>query len=292
MRPSPTPPTSASRVRRAVAAACAAALAVTLAAACSRKPAPTATASIPLYQQTMGLTAAGAWTPVTDPSVLCPGTRVICGAADAGSSPSAGTVADAGMSPSAAGTGGAEPSQAVRQRAWVAASTGRTVMSQGAKAVWTSALLDLDTALGANHGLVPSGGSKDWDYVWPRDASFAVVALARTGHAAEAATLLDFLQRIEPADGRYQARYRTDGTVPDRRGVELDATGWVLWALAGLAGATPADRRAALVSRYRSLYRTSVSAAIGLVNPVDGSVPAAMDYWERKESEPTLGTAA
>ena len=103
-----------------------------------------------------------------------------------------------------------------------------------------------------------AGYSEPWRYVWPRDGAIMAVAYAQTGHRAEAGRILDFLQRSQPDDGVFQARYRPDGSgPPDERGTQLDGTGWALWALRQLgAGASTADQ-ASLARRYAPLVTRS-----------------------------------
>ncbi len=93
-----------------------------------------------------------------------------------------------------AATAGAER-LAAASRAWLAAGTVPGAggpyedMAQGA-------LLDLRTLL-LDDGAAVAAWSPRWRYVWPRDASFVAVALARTGHAADALAVLGFLQRVQ-----------------------------------------------------------------------------------------------
>jgi glucoamylase len=128
-----------------------------------------------------------------------------------------------------------------------------------------------------------------WAYVWPRDASFAAAAFAVTGHGAEARSILGFLARTQRPDGTWPARSRADGTpVADGRAPQLDATGWVPWAV-WLASGQGADRGFA-----RRLWPTVRAAADAAARSLDrhGLPPPGPDYWERTERSPTLGTAA
>src|SRR5690606_33408679 len=98
-----------------------------------------------------------------------------------------------------------------------------------------AALRDLHTLTGPEGtapGAVLAGASPAWMFVWPRDASFAAAALARTGHSDDALTVLLHLQGLQGADGSFQARYLPDGTgdVPDDRLPQEDGPGWALWA--------------------------------------------------------------
>ena len=98
-----------------------------------------------------------------------------------------------------------------------------------------------------NHGMMlaslPPGG---WHTGWVRDATYAVVALARGGHATEAKAALDFF--LDADAGKYSAflgdvpyristvRYYGDGeeeadySGSPTRNVEIDGWGLVLWA--------------------------------------------------------------
>ncbi|MET0788734.1 MAG: glycoside hydrolase family 15 [Cellulomonas sp.] len=182
-------------------------------------------------------------------------------------------------------------SVAGRQRAWLASGT---VPGAGGpyEDMARAALLDLH-ALMLPDGAAVAAWSDKWRYVWPRDASFVAVALARTGHVADALGILGFLDRVQSPDGSFQARYVPDGSgPPDDRGVQTDGTGWAMWA-AGLVVdeiEDPADRAAA-VERLEPLVARSARHAISLVGH-GGLPPASPDYWEVPEEALTLGTVA
>ncbi|WP_151525834.1 glycoside hydrolase family 15 [Serinicoccus kebangsaanensis] len=162
-----------------------------------------------------------------------------------------------------------------------------------------AALRDLHT-LGAPHGSAPgavlAGASPAWQFVWPRDASFVAVALARTGHEQDALTTMLLLQELQAPDGSMQARYLPigDGSVPDDRPVQEDGPGWALWAArevvdAGVPGAEPAGGPerllAPLITRSAARLLDRIDAGTGLPEP-------SPDYWERPEERVTLGIAA
>ena len=136
--------------------------------------------------------------------------------------------------------------QAADARAWLEAGT---VPGVGGpyEDLARDALLDV-RALLLDDGAAVAGWSARWRYVWPRDASFVAVALARTGHPDDAVDVLDFLQRVQHRNGSFEARYLPDGSgPPDDRGLQTDGTGWVLWATASVLADLPDDaaRRAA-----------------------------------------------
>ena len=88
------------------------------------------------------------------------------------------------------------------------------------------ALLDLRLLTDPN-GAAVAAPYKRWNYVWPRDASWAAAAFAATGHHEESYEILEFLASVQNEDGTWEARYRVDGTpVLDGRAPQLDATGW------------------------------------------------------------------
>jgi glucoamylase len=135
--------------------------------------------------------------------------------------------------------------------------------------------------------------SSSWRYVWPRDSAFVVAALAVTGHADDAARILDFVQLVQSPEGIFQARYdpRTR-RVPDDRGVQLDGTGWSLWGLLRWAQAIPADTRAQRLRRFTSLLDRSTAACLRLTAGGTSLPPASPDYWELSTDRVTLGNAA
>lgn len=157
------------------------------------------------------------------------------------------------------------------------------------------ALADLD-ALTLADGATLAGWDGPWRFVWPRDASFVAAARCSVGQYAEAEKVLGFLDRIRPADGRWGARYSApDGLEPqDGREPQLDGAGWVLWAT-WFCSADRAEGGAESVSfslaEYWPMVRESGDQIVAELG--DDDLPAASpDYWERPESEVTLGTIA
>jgi GH15 family glucan-1,4-alpha-glucosidase len=188
------------------------------------------------------------------------------------------------------GTSTDDDALAAEQRAWLAA--GEVPGADGPYAdMVADALLDLRTLV-LDDGASVAAWTPHWRYVWPRDASFVAVALARTGHVEDALAVLGFLEGVQARDGSFQARYLPDGTgVPDDRAAQTDGTGWVLWAAGEVvAAAAPADRPAT-AERLRTLVERSAAHATALVED-DGLPAASPDYWEVPEDELTLGTVA
>ncbi len=188
---------------------------------------------------------------------------------------------------SKAAAGCASASAGASQR-WLAAGT-VPGSSPAMRSMTQRALLDLHLSTRPD-GAVVAGWYPGWDDAWPRDSSWVAVALAVTGHGADARRVLAFLQREQNRDGTWAARYQPDGGGPvrDGRPVELDAAGWVPWAVwswyeashpprSGLAGLWP-------------MVSATAGAAERSLDP--GGLPgAATDYWEHG-TQVTLGTAA
>ena len=165
----------------------------------------------------------------------------------------------------------------------------RTQRSMAARA-----LLDLRLAVRPD-GAVMAGWEPGWEYAWPRDSSWVAVALASTGHAGLAYQILRFLQRMQNANGTWAARYLPDGSGPvrDGRAAELDAVGWVPWAVWSWA-ATQRLRAGSQARRELGLLWPMVSSAADAAAHSltgDGLPRPAMDYWE-DSVQVTLGTAA
>jgi GH15 family glucan-1,4-alpha-glucosidase len=143
------------------------------------------------------------------------------------------------------------------------------------------ALADLD-ALTLPNGATLAGWDGPWRYVWPRDASFVAAARCAVGQYDEAAKVLAFLNGVRPATGRWAARYTGTGEpVEDGRHAQLDASGWVLWATWFCRAAGP---------RWE-LVRESADQIVAELGR-SGMPGPSSDYWERPESELTLGTVA
>lgn len=219
-----------------------------------------------------------------------------------------------GATPSvAAGTNGTNSSKKTRQltpqeSAWLAEGT---IPGRGTdyEDMATRALLDLHALTlpvttpiarqkKATSGIAPlaaiAAWTPHWHYVWPRDASFAAVAFARTGHVDEALGTLVFLSTVQHDDGTFEARYLPDasGRTPDARAAQSDGAGWVLWATEQVLSALPASRRAAAWTALQPMATKARTAVLRLTNNGTTLPPASPDYWEVPEDDVTLGTAA
>ena len=194
----------------------------------------------------------------------------------------------------AAGTGVIPESPEIRlSGSWLAGGRMPEVPELGGSTMVQNALRDLET-LSLPYGVPVAGWAPAWRYVWPRDSAFAASALARTGHIAEARHILNFLSAAQPASGQFEARYRPDGSgPPDDRGLQLDGSGWAVWATDQLASQLPAkDDRRQLVTDFDGLLDRSIDAI--LVSTGNGTTlpPASADYWETPERRVTLATCS
>ncbi len=152
------------------------------------------------------------------------------------------------------------------------------------------ALLDLHLSTRPD-GAVVAGWYPGWDDAWPRDSSWVAVALAVSGHGADAYRVLTFLQREQSRDGTWAARYQPDGGGPGPRRPPGGTGRGRLGALGGLvlvrgqpSGASVAGR--AVADGQRGRRRGPTVAEIRAACPC-----AATDYWEHG-AQVTLGTAA
>jgi glucoamylase len=156
------------------------------------------------------------------------------------------------------------------------------------------ALLDLKLAVQPD-GAVLAGWHPGWAYAWPRDSSWVAAALAQTGHPAMAYQILLFLRRMQARDGTWAARYLPSGSGPvrDGRPAELDADGWVPWAVWSWAQTQPLTpgrpARRELARLWPMVTEAADVASRSLTG--DGLPGTAMDYWENSVGV-TLGTAA
>ena len=150
------------------------------------------------------------------------------------------------------------------------------------------ALVDLRSFLSPN-GTVAAGPGGPWKKFWPRDGSFAAVALSRSGHHAEAAQILDRLARLEfdPVVG-FQARYRLDGSPLSDRPRQSDGCGWVLWAIKEVRAENPAGVPASAAGLRDRCVRTLTT----LVDAGSRLPPPSPDYWELPVDRTSLGTVA
>ena len=152
------------------------------------------------------------------------------------------------------------------------------------------ALLDLHQ-LSQPSGAVAAGAGGPWNYAWPRDTAFVAVALARTGHHAEALQALTFLQRVQLGDGGFEARYLLNGSgPPDGRARQSDGAGWALWAL-GEVSQSSRDKSPPPAG-LRALLDKATAFALSVTDDGHRLPPPSPDYWEVRASRTSLGTVA
>lgn len=136
-----------------------------------------------------------------------------------------------------------------------------------------------------------AGMNRPWRKVWPRDSAFVAVAFARTGHQDEAIEQIDFLQQVQGSDGTFHARYLPDtGLPPDDRGIQLDGTGWAMWATRHVAQELPNPDRQQFLDDHGQLIDRSTRKLLAVA--AEPELPISPDYWEVAERRPTLATAA
>ncbi|GAA3623868.1 hypothetical protein GCM10022223_46090 [Kineosporia mesophila] len=241
---------------------------------------------LPLMSQVVGIAPNGDRIAVpaeTDPSVVdfYPGTRVLTPESAAVLTRTKATAQDVSRA----------QALAEAQRAWLAAGDRPGRGGPYAEMV-ENALLDIHTLLLDNGALVAAWAGP-WRYVWPRDAAFAAVALIETGHPADALRILEFLQRQQPADGVFEARYRPDESgVPDDRGKQNDGSGWVLWATLELVDSLPPAQAQKALDTLRPMIEASTRGLLNLTDGPGALPPHSQDYWELPMYRLSLGTAA
>jgi hypothetical protein len=217
---------------------------------------------------------------------LVPGTRLL----QTASSPSAPTSTSVPPSTQPLVSG------APAERAAQFFESARPFLERAATAGWedlaTSALWDL-WVLSDGLPAPVAGWSRNWRFIWPRDAAFGAVALARTGHPATALRALLHLQELQGEDGWFEARY-VPGTpgVPDGRARQFDGTGLALWAASEILTALPDRDRAPAAAGLSGLLDRSTDVLLGSTRDGTRLPPVSPDYWEVGERSVTLGIMA
>jgi len=157
-----------------------------------------------------------------------------------------------------------------------------------------------NTATRKNHGMVlaslPPG---EWHTGWVRDAMYAVVALARSGHAEEAKAALEFFLNAEPA-GRYKSyvgnqdyrisltRYYGSGEEEadwsnSGPNIEIDGWGLFLWAARQYVDASGDSAWLGSTGRFGVVYdviNNGVAKALEANLEPSGIAKADSSIWE------------
>ncbi len=123
---------------------------------------------------------------------------------------------------------------------WLAAGTTIDLPDDSYDALFKRGLLGTALHIDRKHGGVVAGYHNGaYYYVWPRDAAWAGVTLARTGHFAEAKGVVDWLRTVTyrdfenwgdvgPRKGFWKQKYTTDGHVV-WYAAQVDETAVVPW---------------------------------------------------------------
>ncbi len=154
---------------------------------------------------------------------------------------------------------------------------------------------------GGGHGqLLASLPPGNWNISWPRDASYAIVALIESGHTTEAKDALAFMLNSE--SGQFAdtlgvedyaisvARYYGDGTEESDGAtcsdgsdagpnIELDNFGLFLWAFTNYAAANPEDP---WINEALPTVQTGVAEVLSeLIDPNRDLLTPDSSIWER-----------
>jgi hypothetical protein len=105
-----------------------------------------------------------------------------------------------------------------------------------ARAMYRRSLLTIHALTSRTTGAVAAGARDGWAYVWPRDAATAALALASSGHRAEARQVARFLTGL---DLNAAARFTETGAPVPGRAAQGDAAGWVTVAAEATGLPTP-----------------------------------------------------
>lgn len=134
----------------------------------------------------------------------------------------------------------------------------------------------------------------EWNITWVRDMAYSTVALARTGHAAEAKRALAFEMGAPLAGGGYQSyvgspyqisvvRYYGDATEwsdsnSDGPNVELDGFGLFLWALETYVNQT--SDQTSLAAWWPTVKPKVADVLVALQEPSTGLIAPDSSIWE------------
>lgn len=190
--------------------------------------------------------------------------------------------------------------QIAESREWLAAGEVPGTSSTH-RDVATRALLDMRLLLQEN-GAAAAAWHGIWKYSWPRDTAFMAAAFAHAGHLEEAHRILAYndqtLRRhcegraANCVPGTWDARTLLDRSgPPDGRPWQLDANGFVPWAVWQYVEALPSTERAGAIAEFYDMVRLAANAAASSLGG-DGLPPARPDYWESTYPATNLGTAA
>jgi hypothetical protein len=110
-------------------------------------------------------------------------------------------------------------------RRWLLRSNGLGAGAPNwARSMYIRSLLTVHALTSAKTGAVAAGARDGWAYVWPRDAATAALALAASGHHAEARAVARFLAGL---DLDAAARFDETGAAVPGRAAQGEALGWV-----------------------------------------------------------------
>jgi hypothetical protein len=137
----------------------------------------------------------------------------------------AGPATESRRAPVASRAAGLTAIAASEARRWLARSRPLgTDAPAWADAMYERSLLTIHALTSRQTGAVAAGARDGWAYVWPRDAATAALALAASGHHAEARHVAKFLTRL---DLDTAARFTESGAPVPGRAAQGDALGWV-----------------------------------------------------------------
>lgn len=151
-------------------------------------------------------------------------------------------------------------------QAWLNAGVGFDCPDAGYNELFKRGLLATALHLdGQNGGIIAGMHNGAYPFVWPRDAAWAAITLARTGHVAEAKEIFRFLRDIAYRDtegwgrkGFWKQKYTTDGYTAWGN-PQVDETSCYPWGIRFIHGVT--GEIPFLQEHYDEVYEAAIASS-------------------------------
>lgn len=164
--------------------------------------------------------------------------------------------------------------------------------------LFNRSLITIRTHVNHNGSIIASGdsdmlqyGRDTYSYVWPRDAAFSSIALARAGDFNASRRFFEFCDRIITSEGYFMHKYRPDASLGSswhpwvRDGemqlpIQEDETALVIYAL--WVHFELSKDLEFIESIYNSLIKKSAEFMASYIDGKTGLPKASYDLWEEK----------
>ncbi|MEZ0537245.1 glycoside hydrolase family 15 protein [Caldicellulosiruptoraceae bacterium PP1] len=128
-----------------------------------------------------------------------------------------------------------------------------------------------------------------YGFSWGRDAAFITVSMDKLGMHDEVEKFYNFKFSCQEADGSWNQRYWTDGTLAPSWGIQIDETASIIW---GFIKHCEENEKYHLIEKYKKNLQKAIEFLLKNIDEQKGLILKSFDLWEERQGIHLYSNAA